>query len=80
MLELVKLFPQRRTSVALRASSGEHCRYIEFINDKKTIEEVIYGQDIRKQASRTASRVARMSSELVSPDAIAKIDSQWLDW
>ena len=50
--------------------------YIEFINDKKTIEEVIYGQDIRKQASRTLSRVARMSSEKVSPEAIARIDGR----
>jgi hypothetical protein len=50
--------------------------YIEFMNDEKTVEEVIYGQDIRKHVSRTLAKASAMSSQRVSPEAIARIDDR----
>lgn len=47
--------------------------YIEFINDEKTVEEVIYGQDIRKHITSTLNKAAEMSSALVNDDALAKV-------
>jgi len=50
--------------------------YIEFMNDEKTVEEVIYGQDIRKHAARTLARTSAMSSQKVSGEAIGRIDQR----
>jgi len=44
--------------------------YIEYVNDEKTIEEIIYGQDIRKHAAKTLARALEMTGSKAN-DAFA---------
>ncbi len=36
--------------------------YIEFINDEKSVSEIVFGQDVRRHASQTAARRATLSN------------------
>ena len=50
--------------------------YIELINDEKEITEIIYGQDIRKQISKSLERRNAMASTRAAPGFMGRLNGR----
>jgi hypothetical protein len=58
------------------ASSATIVDYIEFINDEKSPEDIIYGQDIRKHISATLARQNQMTSSRAGSQFLTKMGAR----
>lgn len=50
--------------------------YIELINDEKSIQEIVYGQDVRRQAKLTFDRARSMSHAVPSPEFVEQFGTR----
>ncbi len=62
---------------AQEVSAANIVDYIELINDEKSPEEIIHGQDIRKQVARSVKRQQSLSETEVSPHYLARMERRF---
>ncbi len=49
---------------------------LDLMNDKKTIDEIVHGQDIRRQITESQKRAATMRSQKASPELVQRISNR----
>ncbi|MEL6185280.1 MAG: zinc-dependent metalloprotease, partial [Myxococcota bacterium] len=50
--------------------------YIELINDERSIDDIVYGQDIRRHVRNTLDRAGALSNTRASPEFLSRLDGR----